>query len=544
MLRWQIQMPLPREYYYLNIGQAADLENPRERKIYRTLEMIPGFLAWATLLGVIGLSYFSPLITAFFIIVFDTYWLLKTIYLSLHLRMAFKKIQQNLKIDWLRRLNELSSGVGASTFDTSLKASELQNHDWKDIYHLILLPFYKEDYETIYQSIASLEQANYSKNKMIIVLAAEERAGNSVLEIAEKIKNEFGDKFFQFLITIHPQNLTGEIPGKGSNIAWAGKKAKEKIIDTLKISYDKIIVSAFDIDTIIYPDYFSRLTYVYLNTKNPQNYSYQPVPYYINNIWQTPALARVVAFSATFWHSLQQERAERLTTFSSHSMPFQALVNVNFWQKNMVSEDSRIFWQCLLRHNGNYGVVPLYYPVKMDANTAPTFWQTMKNLYKQQRRWGWGVENIPYILFGFWKNKEISVRQKWYFSWIYIEGFWSWSTNALIIFMLGWLPIILGGEYFRQTILAYNLPQITRWLMTLSAIGIITSAYLTMVILPPKPNEYGKRKYLLMIIQWPLLLVTMIIFGAFPGLEAQTRLMLSGKSRLGFWVTPKQNLKI
>ncbi|MEK7593205.1 MAG: glycosyltransferase family 2 protein [Patescibacteria group bacterium] len=527
---------LSKEYYYTKIGSSQDLVIPKERIVYKFLEILPGTLAWSTLAGIVAFSYFTPVFTAFFIIVFDVYWLFKTIYLSLHLRSAFKKVKGNLEIDWLNKYQV--SGI-----------------KYQEIYHLIFLPFYNESEETIKTSVESLSKANYPKNKMIVVLAAEERARKTTdnkqlatdnhynsVKIAEKIQKEFGAQFFKFLITIHPQNLTAEMPGKGSNIAWAGKEAKEKIIDALKIPYDKIIVSAFDIDTVIYPDYFSRLTYVYLNTENPQNRSYQPVPFYINNIWQAPALARVVAFSATFWHMLQQERAERLTTFSSHSMPFQALINVDFWQKNMVSEDSRIFWQNLLRHDGDYGVVPLYYPVKMDANAAPTFWQTMKNLYKQQRRWGWGCENIPYMLFGFLKNKKISRWKKIRYSWIYMEGFWSWSTNALIIFFLGWLPIVLGGEIFRQTLLAYNLPQITRWIMTLSMLGIITSAYLTMIILPPKPPEYGRHKYLLMILQWPLLLLTMIVFGAFPGLEAQTRLMLGGKFRLGFWVTPKETL--
>ncbi|OGM92127.1 hypothetical protein A2999_01455 [Candidatus Wolfebacteria bacterium RIFCSPLOWO2_01_FULL_38_11] len=515
---------LPSQYYYLNAASSQDLENSRERRIYRFLEIIPGALSWLTLLGVVFISWLTPIFAAFFIIIFDIYWLLKTIYLSLHLRSAFKKVRENLKINWLSKL---------------IQNEELKIKNWKDIFHLIILPFYNEPEETIRASIESLASANYPKDKMIVVLGAEERAGENALKIARRIKNEFGDKFYKFLITVHPKDLADEIPGKGSNIAYAGKETKRKIIDNLKISYDKIIVSAFDIDTVVYPEYFSRLTYVFLTTPDNQNFSYQPVPFYINNIWQAPSLARVVAFSATFWHMLQQERADRLTTFSSHSMPLRALINADFWQKNMVSEDSRIFWQCLFHHNGNYGVIPLYYPVKMDANVAETFWQTMKNLYKQQRRWGWGCENIPYMLFGFLKNKKIPLYQKWHYSWIYIESFWSWSTNALIIFMLGWLPIFLGGEVFNQTLLAYNLPQITRWLMTLASIGIISSAYLTMIILPPKPIEYGGHKYLLMILQWPLLLITMIIFGAFPGLDAQTRLMLSGKFRLGFWITPK-----
>lgn len=506
------------EYNYTKIGSSADLENPKERLIYRALEILPAFLSWLTLISIVAISWLTPVFAAILIIAFDAYWLLKTIYLSLHLRSAFKKMRRNMEINWLEKLPAT------------------------DIYHLILLPFYNEPEETIRASVEGLANANYPKEKISVVLAIEERAGHDALKIAQKIKTEYEKKFLKFIITTHPENLPKEIPSKGSNITWAAKLAKKEIIDALQISYENVIVSAFDVDTIIYPDYFSRLTYVFLNTPNNQNFSYQPVPFYTNNIWQSPALARVTAFSATFWHTIQQERIERLTTFSSHSMPLSALINVDFWQTNMVSEDSRIFWQCFFRHNGDYGVTPLYYPVKMNANAAPTFWLTIKNLYKQQRRWAWGCENIPYILFGFLKNKKISLRKKWYYAWIYIEGFWSWSTNALIIFMLGWLPIILGGEIFKQTLLAYNLPQITRWLMTLASVGIITSAYLTMIILPPKPIEYGKHKYAEMILQWPLLLITMIIFGAFPALEAQTRLALGKKFRLGFWVTPKEKI--
>ena len=42
---------------------------------------------------------------------------------------------------------------------------------------------------------------------------------------------------------------------------YAAKLVKKEIIDKEEIDYDKILVSVFDIDTIIYPNYFYCLTY-------------------------------------------------------------------------------------------------------------------------------------------------------------------------------------------------------------------------------------------------------------------------------------------
>ncbi|MBU1137272.1 hypothetical protein KKD72_02835, partial [Patescibacteria group bacterium] len=195
---------------------------------------------------------------------------------------------------------------------------------------------------------------------------------------------------------------------------------------------------------------------------------------------------------------------------------------------------------CLLYYDGNYQTEPLYYPVSMDANLTSSFLKTVLNVYRQQRRWGWGVENIPYLLFGFLKNKKISLREKIYWTFVQLEGFWSWATNALIIFLLGWLPLYLGGEKFNVTLLSYNLPFITRTLMTLAMIGLIGSAIYSTLLLPQRPKNYGPIRYLSMIVQWVLVPFTILVFGALPGLESQTRLLL-GKY-MGFWVTPKEKV--
>lgn len=211
---------------------------------------------------------------------------------------------------------------------------------------------------------------------------------------------------------------------------------------------------------------------------------------------------------------------------------------MDFWPTKNVSEDSRIFWQALLFYNGNYRNIPLYYPVSMDANLANNFWKTTLNVFKQQTRWSWGVENIPYFTFGSIKNKVMPLTKKIYHGFHHWEAFWSWATNSLLIFMLGWLPLFLGGNDFNSTVLSYNLPRMTRLLMTLAMVGLIGSAFYTLKLLPPRPEKYKSRKYFWMIVQWILVPIVMIVFGAIPALISQTRLMF-GKY-MGFWVTHKQ----
>jgi len=218
-------------------------------------------------------------------------------------------------------------------------------------------------------------------------------------------------------------------------------------------------------------------------------------------------------------------------------MSFKTIVDIDFRQANVVSDDSRIFWQCFFQYQGNYRVQPLYYPISMDANAAPTFLKTMKNVYLQQRRWAYGVGDVPYFLFGFLKNKIIPLSKKLYFGFYLLESHWSWATNSVLLLILGWLPLILGGRAFGQSLLAYNLPNFVSRILTLGMIGIIGSIYFSILLLPPRPPKYGKKKYLFFALEWFLLPIIMIFFTSLPALEAQTRWML-GKY-LGFWPTPK-----
>lgn len=500
---------------YFKVGKASDLSG-MDRIFYRFLEILPGFLSWGTLIGIVLLSMFVPIVAAYFIIGFAFYWLLKTIYLSAHLRYSWRRMQFNLKEDWGKRLRNLK-----------------HEHIW----HLVLLPYYTEPYEVIERTIEALLAAGADSKRMIIVLASEERGGVQAEESARRIKEKYGSRFGYLMVTTHPADTPGEIAGKGSNLTWAIEKARTDILDVENISYEDVIVSSFDIDTVVYPQYFECLTWHFLTSPEPHKSSFQPVPFFHNNIWDAVTLSRVVAISSSFWEMIQQERPERMATFSSHAMSFKALYEIGYWQTNMVNEDSRIFWNLLVANDGNYTVVPISYPVSMDATTASTFFGTVKNIYLQHHRWTYGVENWVYMVFNFVKNKKIPLGKRIRIAITQGEGYWSLVTNPLILFVMGWLPLFLGGRTFGETVLSYNLTVLVRDLLFLAMFGLLISAFISIQMLPPRPPGGKRIFYVFMALQWILVPMTMIIFSAIPGLHAQTRLMFAWY--LGFWNTPK-----
>lgn len=502
-------------YWYLHVGRASDLAG-RDRIVYRLFEMLPGFLSVGTLLLFIALSFKRPDLAAYLTIIFSMYWLFRTIYLSIHLRYNFRRMRHNMALDWNARLKDLH---------------------YEDVVHLVIFPFYNEAYEVVAESVRGLMQASWNPKKICVVLSVEARAGKEQRAIAERVGREFGGKFLDFQVAVHPANISGEIIGKGSNISFAAEEARVRILDTRKLSYQRVLVSALDIDTVVYPQYFACLTWHFLTAENPSRSSFQPVPLYNNNIWQAPMLSRVMAYSSSFWQMIQQERPEKLATFSSHAVPFRQLYEAGYWQKNVVSEDSRIFWNLFARYDGDYTVVPMAYPVSMDANVAPTFLKTAKNIYKQHRRWTYGAENIAYILFTFLKNPRIPFRKKFRSAFVQIEGFWSLVTHPLVLFAVGWLPLLVGGRGFNATVLSYNLPFVAKVFLTASLFGLIICGAIGMQLVPARPSEYGKWRSIQLLFQWALVPVTMVIFTSIPGLDAQMRLFFG--RYMGFWVTPK-----
>jgi hypothetical protein len=474
----------------------------------RFLEIIPGALSWGIIFSLAALAVYSPVVCALVILVFDFYWIIRTVYLTTLLILAHRKLAKEKRKDWLAACRRLP-----------------EKRNWQGIYHLILFPVYKEEIGILRASLEALKQTHYPKDKMIVVMAFEERHKPSKLT-AKTLQEEFKNEFFEYLTTFHPDGIGGEAATKGANATWAAKHAKESILKN-GIPLDSVIVSCFDADTCVDRGYFGCLSHHFLTNPKPHQASYQPIPVYNNNIWYAPSFARVVEISASFCQMIEGMRLEKFVTFSSHSMSFKTLVDIDYWPTDMVSDDSVVYWKAFIFFKGDYRVIPLYATVSMDAAYSSNIFKTIAVQYRQKRRWAWGVENFPFVVSRFMNNPEIGFLIKLRRSFHLLESHVTWAIWAIIIVIIAPLPIFWGGVVFNQLPIGYNLSRLTGLLFNFTLGTSIVWIVLSRTILPPRPKDIRWIKSAFLIVEWIVVPFVILVLGSTPALDAQTRLMMA-----------------
>lgn len=538
----------------------------------RLWQMLPATLSWGTLAGLSLLSFIVPFWIAIFVIAYDVYALIRAVYMSIHLIYAYRRLRREADADWEHRCQRVSAGR-VKEYEQELAAelrlqanakprrsrtiAQLREHlqqvrelnasgrpvvPWRSVHHAVIYPTYDESLEVLVASLNSLVSARYPHDRLHVVVGFEERAGASARARAAALSQKFGPQFATFVTSFHPDGLPGETRVKSANAAWAMQALEVKLKEQ-GIGEDNVLVSNFDCDTVVSSNYFAQLTYAFITHPRRFRVSYQPLPMYNNNVWDAPAFSRVIAAGSTFWQMIEATRPERLVTFSSHSMSLRALKDVGYWQKDIVSEDSRIFWQCLVRYDGDYQVQPIFTTVSMDAALSRTWWQTFLNQYKQKRRWAWGIENFVFIAEAFYRNRRIPRSVKTTYLFRTLEGHHSWATAPIILAGLGWLPLLFGGPDFHATVLSYSLPYVARAVMSIAMLGLIVSSALGLLLLPARPRGYSQWRYATMLLQWALVPVIATVLSALPALDAETRLFLGRDLKFNVMEKARKHLR-
>ena len=498
--------------------------------------MIPGTLTWFALIGPIILSIWIPWVVAIYILIFDLYWLFRSFRLANFTLRTYRRMRHDMHTNWHAVIHgeELSekSEDGRALVSTKYKAD--------DIYHVVLLIYYKEPLDLLKSSIESYATSGVPKERLWLVMAAEERAGEGAIDTYNTLKTKFENRFGKFVQTIHPANIPGEIKCKSANGTWGGKELK-KILDKENIDYEKVIIHNFDSDTRVRPNYFDYVAYKYLTSPIGQPTSFQPIQLYSNNIWDAPAMSRVVAQSSTMVLMYNTMRPFWFQCFSSRSDVFKTIVDIGYWSVDSIPEDSRQYFDSYFYYHGKLKIEPLFVPLELDAVLADTWWKTLVNQYNQLRRWAWGVVDLPYVVEKSINDRSISWWNKLGKIILLIYNHFTRSTAALYIAFLGWMPGLLSPE-FKNTVLGYNLQYFARWILTAALLGLLVSITLNYLLLPPRPPHRTKWFYFNFLWQWLLTPIVSVFLGSVSAIDAQTRLMF-GKY-LEYQITEKAVVKI
>lgn len=480
----------------------AEFVQRHDKVINRLLEILPGAFSWTLILFPLWGSFWVPHYVAYFIIIFDIYWFYKSAILAATAVLSHLKIRAAEKYDWLTDAKKLDS------FDK--------------IHHLVIIPTYLEPESTIAKGLHSLVNQDFPHNKISIILAIEKRESGGVAK-AKKLQNEFGSVFAHFWITVHP-DLPGEVKGKSSNQAWAGKFAKTELIDKMGLDIDFVTVTSKDADAVLHPKYFSYLTYKFLTNGNRYHYFWQAAIMFYSNIWRVPAPIRVVNTFNTIWQTAQASRQDRIINYSTYSLSLKMLDRVGYWDVDVIPEDYRLFFKSFFALEGKVEVEPIFLWVHADAAESSTYWATLVNQYEQMKRWAWGASDDAYIIKNWLTHPHIPLAKRTLRVAKVLEDHFLWPVNWFIITLGANIPILLNPR-FKETVLGVMLPKISFTILSATLIFLLIILIVDFRQRPARPNASPLSR-LIAPFEFILMPVVGLFFSALPGLDAHTRLML------------------
>ena len=475
--------------------KVQDIEIPYENQRgakYRFFEILPGALSWSILILPFALSIINPTLTVFFIISYMLLWFVKSIGMNIRALQGWRIMGRQRKLDWQSLLAEvqLEGHIDKDFERPKWHYSNLQLLKDKprlvkpdDVTHVVMIATYKESREVLVPTIEAVLASEYDLDKVILIIAYEQRGGPETKERVNGLISEYKAKFHDAFAVEHPADIPGEVIGKGGNITYAGRKL-EKYLEAKKLKPINVILTTLDSDNHPHRKYLAALTYTYCMTEDPKYVSYQPIPLYTNNIWDAPAPMRVVATGNSFWQTIVALRPHILRNFSAHAQSMQTLIDTDYWSVRTVVEDGHQFWRTYFRYDGKHEVYPVFLPIYQDAVLSTTYVKTLKAQFVQMQRWSWGASDIAYVVrTGFFKKNKIPRFDMIAKTLRLLEGHVSWATSALIITFSAFIPVLLNPKDFG----ANQLPIIVSDLQRLAMFGIMISLFFSLRTLPPKP---------------------------------------------------------
>lgn len=555
----------------------------------RILDIIPGAFVWAVFILNIVLSFFIPDIVAFFIILFNVFWLQKVIRFDYYFVKSFVLLRVWNMFDWFKMTRLLTNKIELENYfqnekkkftemslrqiyemnytldhfsklpylfevpflylqrkasidfiDSRLNEISRINFDTKynqveNLYHIVIIPYYNEPYNVLEDTVKKLTIQNYFPQKIILVLATEV-ASKTGFEFAKKLKKTYQNSFYEVLITRH-ELKPDEIRGKAANMHYAAEEVY-KWIQTRNLDLDLVTLTGCDSDSLFPINYFAMLSYNYVIDQDRFRHYYCGSMSYYANIWEVPFYIRVTNTLFSFV-ALAAQSKPNLIQISTYSGAFRLFESIGFWSKDVIPEDWNMFFKAVFKYGIEAKTIPLHTRILSDSAGDRTHWKSIVNQYEQVKRWSWGVSENSWLIKKYISTQK-SLKDELYIlyrGFIAITEHLLWPIYGFVLSIGANIPLWVNKE-FSYTVFGRHLPSTISTLLT-----IITSIFVFVLVLDIslKPSNEKKNNFwgrLLTMLEYIFVPFTGPIFGSLPALDSHTRLMI-GK-RLEYRVTEKQ----
>ena len=506
----------------------------------RILDGIPGFFAWMTLLFCIASAVAFPRVLLAIAAMVGLYSSVRFALAAYANVRGLGLIKQAEQQDWPQYYTENKTA---------------QSLPLEDVWHIVLVPNYKEPLSLLRRTLDALAGAYRAKERMVIVLAMEAAEADCARK-AELLQEEYADKFALLDYTVHPRGLPGEMQCKSANISWAIRTIHRRLQQRPGFEMDNVCVTTMDADTRWHDQYFEALSVKFaLNPQRHVTFWQAPIRYH-GKIWEINPLLRIVnAYATAIELAYLAAPWWRALPMSSYSLSLRLLHESGYWDRDVIADEWHMFIKAYFSQDGDVQLEQIMLPFIADASVGETLLDELRERYQQTLRHAWGSKEVGYMVAKMIDHPEMN--------------FWSslrWLiriAHDILLAGAGWiiltagsqLPVLLHPELapldigrllqspqeeaIRALATVANDPV---WLSIIFAGGLVVllgAAFwlLDVLVRPPRTKPRTLPELLWTLLSFPLLPVLTLFVVALPTIQAQTRLLLG--IPLQFRVTKK-----
>jgi hypothetical protein len=262
---------------------------------------------------------------------------------------------------------------------------------FSNLHHLVTLCVYKEPLELIERTLNTL--CNQTQAQQLIVVVGMEARTPEATWKAQVLKQKYQDCFEEFIVTIHPFGLPGEIPGKCSNVNYALRTAVRQLQEQGTLQFDCTTVTTCDSDNLFHFRYFEELSVEFQRSRSRHKTVWQSPLFYNWNLDTSPWFTRITGLLRPIF-MMGLLVPFNINTMSVQSLSLKLCIMGDYFHPFYQMDDIIAVVRWMTEIKGGIKIRPLYIPTLSGPTSGHGFLDEFREWRLQARRWTIGAAEV------------------------------------------------------------------------------------------------------------------------------------------------------